>query len=706
VRLQAAATAASRLLPRRLVSAAVRRFPALRRAGRPPRAHAHAHHRFTEGELLARTDEFNRNAEKHWRIIAADAAGRGHVLNKPLSTVLDSGAILYRLGLVLQELHLGVGHTVLDFAAGSCWLSSYLNRLRCRTVSVDVAPGALALGRELFSLDPRHRLDLRPLFVPYDGRALPLRAESVDRIVCFDAFHHVPNQDEVLGEMFRVLRPGGRAVFAEPGEGHSHADQSEFEMDHYGVLENDLHLDEVVEKARRAGFDGAWVKPYADPSVITFGAAEYQRFMDGDDGAYPLDDLRESLRHFFVFVLTKGTEVFDSRCPHVLRADIRLLDQEPLRAARAGDRLSLRVRVTNTGDSLWRHVLDPVGGYVMLGAHLYARDGSPVTLNAARAALPRDVIPGESADLVLALDVPARLGPLAVRMDMVSEWLTWFAQTGSPTPEYPLEVTTWPDSRDPHRLLARIEPGETGFRGVKPGADVEVPLRLTNAGDTLWLDGEVGRPGTVSIGGHLYDAAGNMVEHEFFRAPLWRALEPGASAEGRARFAAPPSGGRYRVELDLVAQGVCWFAHQGSPTAWLDVEVTDEVPDSRAPGLLRAEIVVTEGATLTAPSGGTARLRTRVTNTGNTLWLNERRPEGGYVALGGRLRLGDEAPVDYLRVPLARAVPPGESVEIQAEIPAPSRPGRYRLELDMVDEGIVWFGQKGSATFEVELLVS
>jgi hypothetical protein len=62
--------------------------------------------------------------------------------------------------------------------------------------------------------------------------------------------------------------------------------------------------------------------------------------------------------------------------------------------------------------------------------------------------------------------------------------------------------------------------------------------------------------------------------------------------------------------------------------------------------------------------------------------------------------------VDYLRVPLARAVPPGESVEIQAEIPAPSRPGRYRLELDMVDEGIVWFGQKGSATFEVELLVS
>src|SRR4029079_5946278 len=131
-----------------------------------------------------------------------------------------------RLGLVLSELRLGIGHTVLDFAAGSCWLSSFLNRLRCRTVSIDVSATALELGRELFRLDPRHRLDLEPQFLPYDGHRIPLPDAWVYRVACCDPFHHVPNQDEVLRELFRVLRPGGRVVFAEPGEGHSHMDQS------------------------------------------------------------------------------------------------------------------------------------------------------------------------------------------------------------------------------------------------------------------------------------------------------------------------------------------------------------------------------------------------------------------------------------------------------------------------------------------------
>ena len=167
----------------------------LRRGLKPP---SHHHHAFSEEELLARAEEFNRNAEVHWRAIAGETAGRSHVLNKPLSTVQDTGPILYRLGLVLTELHLGIGHTVLDFAAGSCWLSSYLNRLRCRTVAVDVSPTALELGKELFRLDPRHRPELEPRFLPYDGHRLPVPDESVDRVVCFDAFHHVPNQDEVL----------------------------------------------------------------------------------------------------------------------------------------------------------------------------------------------------------------------------------------------------------------------------------------------------------------------------------------------------------------------------------------------------------------------------------------------------------------------------------------------------------------------------
>ena len=43
---------------------------------------------------------------------------------------------------------------------------------------------------------------------------------------------------------------------------------------------------------------------------------------------------------------------------------------------------------------------------------------------------------------------------------------------------------------------------------------------------------------------------------------------------------------------------------------------------------------------------------------------------------------------------------------MHTEISAPPAAGTYRLELDMVDDGIVWFGQKGSPTVEIELRVS
>ena len=203
-----------RLLPRHTrVGRFLRR---VRGALRKDRPHGRL---FSQADLLARTDEFNRNAETYWKDLAANPTDREALLRKPFGTVEDAASILYRLGIVLSELRLGVGHTVLDLGAGACWLSAYLNRLGARTIALDVSPTALELGRELFRLDPRQRPDLDPQFLVYDGRRIPLPDDSVDRVVAFDAFHHVPNEDEILGEIFRVLRDGGRAVFAEPGEG-------------------------------------------------------------------------------------------------------------------------------------------------------------------------------------------------------------------------------------------------------------------------------------------------------------------------------------------------------------------------------------------------------------------------------------------------------------------------------------------------------
>ncbi len=53
---------------------------------------------------------------------------------------------------------------------------------------------------------------------------------------------------------------------------------------------------------------------------------------------------------------------------------------------------------------------------------------------------------------------------------------------------------------------------------------------------------------------------------------------------------------------------------------------------------------------------------------------------------------------DGRRTPLPGRVASGESVSLEALIEVPVRPGDYLLELDLVQEGVAWFGSRGSPT--------
>ncbi len=385
---------------------------------------------FSRAELLARADEFNRNAETYWKELAADPGSREALLRKPFGTPEDAASILYRLGIVLSELRLGVGHTVLDLGAGACWLSAFLNRLGARTVSVDVSPTALELGRELFRLDPRQRPDLDPQFLAYDGRRLPLPDGSVDRLVSFDAFHHIPNEDELLAEIFRVLRDGGRAVFAEPGEGHSHMGHSAAEAERFHVLENELDLEALAATARRIGFTDMRLKPYPGPEAVTQSPEEYFRFLGGRDLCFPIDDLRRSLRDFYVFTLTKGAERVDSRNPRLLRAEMSVQGAVRVAGAASADVTAL-LTIRNAGDTVWLHAEMAAGGYVRLGGHLLKADRTTIDWDFLRTPLPADVAPAASVSVTARFRLPETPGRYVLRLDLVDEGVTWFEQQGS-----------------------------------------------------------------------------------------------------------------------------------------------------------------------------------------------------------------------------------------------------------------------------------
>lgn len=62
----------------------------------------------------------------------------------------------------------------------------------------------------------------------------------------------------------------------------------------------------------------------------------------------------------------------------------------------------------------------------------------------------------------------------------------------------------------------------------------------------------------------------------------------------------------------------------------------------------------------------------------------------------GRMTILDDG-----RAGLPRDLKPGEEIEISFTVVAPRTFGTYQLELDMVQEGIAWFGERGSKTCRI-----
>lgn len=57
------------------------------------------------------------------------------------------------------------------------------------------------------------------------------------------------------------------------------------------------------------------------------------------------------------------------------------------------------------------------------------------------------------------------------------------------------------------------------------------------------------------------------------------------------------------------------------------------------------------------------------------------------------------------RVNLTKVIRNGEGASLQLKIKAPNDKGKYKIEIDMVQEGITWFKEKGSEVYNIELTV-
>jgi SAM-dependent methyltransferase/uncharacterized protein YbaR (Trm112 family) len=142
----------------------------------------------------------------------------------------------------------GTRRVILDAGCGYAWTTHWLMMSGFEPIGMDISRiyldiAVARLGANL------------PYVVVGDTENLPIRDSTLEAVLGFDAFHHIPDRNRAMQEFYRTLRPGGEVVLSEPGADHEHVPAVQAIMDRFGTLEKGMNLEDVVAYAKGTGFD-------------------------------------------------------------------------------------------------------------------------------------------------------------------------------------------------------------------------------------------------------------------------------------------------------------------------------------------------------------------------------------------------------------------------------------------------------------------
>jgi SpoIID/LytB domain protein len=349
---------------------------------------------------------------------------------------------------------------------------------------------------------------------------------------------------------------------------------------------------------------------------------------------------------------------------------------QPPPSVPAGTTITVPVTISNLGTETWAAAgPNPVD----LSYHWMDLSGKAVVWDGARTKLTSDVPPTGTQQLNASITAPASPGPYVLQIALVKEGVAWLnPSAGFNVQATPAFNATWGGVQLPALLTATT---------------YTVNIPVANAGAVPW---NATGANLVDLSYHWTNAAGQVVVWDGVRTTLVADVAAGASTTVAAKITTPSVQDSYTLTVDLVREGVAWFASLGAVPLKLQTLVS--------PALYAAGYSIS--ATTQAVIGENRTIAVTVTNRGNVAWSatgsNAVHLSYHVLAPNGNVVIWDGARTTIGTTDVA----PGEVRNVNVAYTVPAAIGTYTLAVDTVREGVAWFSQIGSPFATVPLIVT
>lgn len=336
-----------------------------------------------------------------------------------------------------------------------------------------------------------------------------------------------------------------------------------------------------------------------------------------------------------------------------------------------GEQIKAPVLITNAG-------LTPIPAGTTLAYQLLERGN---VLLQGTAGMVSTAIPAGSTAAVEALFTGPPKGEYILRWGLQTQGVWWNALYNDPWREVRFRSADW-SARWTSGVPSRWTAGETRPIGVY----------LRNDGGRTW---NATGANPVRVGYYWINADIGARIEGLQKVALPRDVLPGDEISLTVPVVAPSLPGPYTHVFDLHKENEFWFQDKGLR------------PDDTTVAV-GTDFQARYNVSLPLPrfeSGATATIPVTITNTGTGTF-----PRAGAnpVVLGYHWigQNGLPAVWDGTRTKLPADLAAGQSVTLQATVTPPAKGGSYALQIDLVQEGVAWFGGRGvsPASFAAEVI--